>query len=212
MSEGRREGVQVQGTIQGSGWIEVICGSMFSGKSEELIRRVKRARIARQRVVDVIRWAAWRVCVKDVVAAGGVKIECLPVRDSREAKAAIPADAQVVAVDEAQFFDLGIVDLCVALADAGVRVIVAGLDCDFRGEPFGPMPELLARAEYVSKLQAICVKCGNPATRTQRIVNGRPASYSDPQVLIGASEAYEARCRRCHEVPDKPRPSAAGGD
>ena len=202
----------MQGTIQGTGWIEVICGSMFSGKSEELIRRVKRARIARQKVIAIKPALDVRFSTNDVVSHGGDKIECLPVRDSREARAAIPADAQVVAVDEAQFFDAGIVDLCVALADAGVRVIVAGLDCDFRGEPFGPMPELLARAEYVSKLQAICVKCGNPATRTQRIVNGHPASYSDPQVLIGASEAYEARCRRCHEVPDKPRVRTDGGD
>ncbi len=200
----------MQGIIQGSGWIEVICGSMFSGKSEELIRRVKRARIARQKVIAIKPSLDVRFSSSDVVSHGGDKIECLPVRDSRDAAAAIPDDAQVVAVDEAQFFDSGIVELCVELADAGVRVIVAGLDCDFRGEPFGPMPELLARAEYVSKLQAICVRCGNPATRTQRIIDGRPASYSDPQVLIGASEAYEARCRRCHEVPGKPRCGATG--
>ncbi len=210
--DGHREGPKVQGIILGSGWIEVICGSMFSGKSEELIRRVKRARIARQKVIAIKPSLDVRFSTSDVVSHGGDKIECLPVRDSREAQAAIPDDAQVVAVDEAQFFDVGIVDLCVELADVGVRVIVAGLDCDFRGAPFGPMPELLARAEYVSKLQAICVKCGNPATRTQRIIDGHPASYRDPQVLIGASEAYEARCRRCHEVPGKPRPHATGGD
>ena len=201
----------MQGTIQGSGWIEVICGSMFSGKSEELIRRVKRARIARQRVVAIKPSLDVRFSTNDVVSHGGDRSVSTCARLSG-GESGYSRRCSVVAVDEAQFFDLGIVDLCVALADAGVRVIVAGLDCDFRGEPFGPMPELLARAEYVSKLQAICVKCGNPATRTQRIVNGRPASYSDPQVLIGASEAYEARCRRCHEVPDKPRPSAAGGD
>jgi thymidine kinase len=177
---------------------------MFSGKSEELIRRVKRARIARQLVVALKPAIDTRFSTNDVVSHGGGKIDCLPVRDSLEAEERIPEDAQVVAVDEAQFFDDGIVDLCVRLADRGIRVIVAGLDTDFRGEPFGPMPELLARAEYVSKLQAICVKCGNPATRTQRIIDGRPASYSDPQVLIGASEAYEARCRKCHEVPDRP--------
>ncbi|MEA4885032.1 MAG: thymidine kinase [Clostridia bacterium] len=194
----------MQGTIQGTGWIEVICGSMFSGKSEELIRRVKRAKIARQRVAALKPGIDVRFSTNDVVSHGGDKIECIPVRDSAEAGSVIPSDVQVVAIDEVQFFDSGIVELCVRLADRGVRVIVAGLDCDFRGEPFGCMPELLARAEYVSKLQAICVKCGNPATRTQRIIDGRPANYTDAQVLIGASEAYEARCRRCHEVPGRP--------
>lgn len=194
----------MQGAIQGTGWIEVICGSMFSGKSEELIRRVKRAKIARQKVVAIKPAIDIRYSTSDVVSHDGDKIGCIPVRNSSDAEAVIPEDAHVVAVDEAQFFDDGIVDLCVRLADRGTRVIVAGLDTDFRGEPFGPMPELLARAEYVSKLQAICVKCGNPATRTQRIIDGRPASYNDPQVLIGASEVYEARCRRCHEVPDRP--------
>jgi thymidine kinase len=198
----------VNGAIIGTGWIEVICGSMFSGKSEELIRRVKRARIAKQRVVALKPAIDTRFSTNDVVSHGGVKIECIAVSDVDEAMACLPGDVQVVAIDEVQFFDERVVDMCTALADRGVRVIVAGLDCDFRGEPFGIVPQLLARAEYVTKLQAICVKCGNPATRTQRIVDGRPASYSDPTVLIGASEAYEARCRRCHEVPGKPEPES----
>lgn len=199
-------------TIQGTGWIEVICGSMFSGKSEELIRRVKRARIAKQRVVALKPAIDIRFSSNDVVSHDGDKIECISVRSAEQAKRVIPENVQVVAIDEVQFFDDGIVDLCSKLADRGVRVILAGLDCDFRGEPFGVMPQLLARAEFVSKLQAICVKCGNPATRTQRMIDGSPASYHDPQVLIGASEVYEARCRRCHEVPNKPGadPSAAG--
>ncbi len=194
----------MNGVIVGTGWIEMICGSMFSGKSEELIRRVKRARIAKQRVVALKPAIDTRFSANDVVSHGGDKIDCVAVSDSEAAMACLPDDVQVVAIDEVQFFDERIVAMCSALADRGVRVIVAGLDCDFRGEPFGVVPQLLARAEYVTKLQAICVKCGNPATRTQRIVDGRPASYTDPTVLIGASEAYEARCRRCHEVPGKP--------
>lgn len=201
----------MRGSILGTGWIEVICGSMFSGKTEELIRRVKRARIARQKVVAIKPALDVRFSSNDVVSHGGDKIGCTPVGDSEDAEAMIPDDVQVVAFDEAQFFDRGIVDLCVRLADRGVRVIVAGLDCDFRGEPFGPMPELLARAEYVTKLSAICVRCGNPATRTQRIIDGKPANYWDPQVVIGASEMYEARCRRCHEVPGRPTRSETGG-
>ncbi len=165
-----RGGCGVQGGILGTGWIEVICGSMFSGKTEELIRRVKRARIARQKVVAIKPALDVRFSSNDVVSHGGDKIGCTPVGDSDDAEAMIPDDVQVVAFDEAQFFDRGIVDLCVRLADRGVRVIVAGLDCDFRGEPFGPMPELLARAEYVTKLSAICVRCGNPATRTQGLL------------------------------------------
>ncbi len=194
----------MNGMTRNTGWIEIICGSMFSGKSEELIRRVKRARIARQKVVVLKPAIDTRFSSSDVVSHGGDKIECIAVKDVEEAVACIPDDVQVVAIDEVQFFSDRIVDMCEALADRGVRVIVAGLDCDFRGEPFGPVPELLARAEFVTKLQAICVRCGSSATRTQRIVNGRPANYTDPTVLIGASEAYEARCRRCHEVPGKP--------
>ncbi len=199
-------------SIRSSGWLEVIAGSMFSGKSEELIRRVKRAKIARQAVqvfkpsIDD-RYDA----PEDVIYHDGEKVEAIPVDDSAELRAAVRAKTDVVAVDEAQFFDAGLVDVCRELADSGKRVIVAGLDLDFRGDPFGPMPALLAEAENVMKLQAICVRCGNPATRTQRLVDGQPANYDDPLIMIGAQENYEARCRKCHEVPGKPESTVAAG-
>lgn len=186
------------------GWIEVICGSMFSGKSEELIRRVKRARIARQRVAVIKHSFDDRFSSSQVVSHDGDKLEGAPISRSIDIIPRIPIGTQVVAIDEAQFFDDALVDVCDVLASSGVRVIVAGLDTNFRGEPFGPMPALLALAEDVTKLSAICMKCGAPACRTQRLVNGKPAKFDDPVVLIGASEAYEARCRRCHEVPGKP--------
>lgn len=186
------------------GWIEVVCGSMFSGKSEELIRRVKRARIAKQRVVVLKHSIDDRFSSREVVSHDGDKLESIPIAVSAEVMAAVPLGTQVVAIDEAQFFDEGLVEVCDALAESGVRVIVAGLDTNFRGEPFGPMPKLLSLAEEVTKLNAICMKCGAPASRTQRLVNGRPAKYDDPVLMIGASESYEARCRRCHEVPGRP--------
>ncbi len=186
-----------------TGWIEVICGSMFSGKSEELIRRVRRAEIAKQKVqvfkpiIDV------RYGVQSVASHSGAFWDATPAKDVQEIVSLLDPDTTVVAIDEVQFFDWTVADLCSALADRGVRVIVAGLDQDFRGEPFGPMPLLMAQAEIVNKLQAICVICGAPASRTQRLINGQPASYHDPVILVGASEVYEARCRRCHRVPGK---------
>ncbi len=186
------------------GWIEVICGSMFSGKSEELIRRVKRARIAKQKVVVLKHSIDDRFSSKEVVSHDGDKLESIPVANSKDIFSIVPLGTHVVAIDEAQFFDEGLVGICDTLAANGVRVIVAGLDTNFRGDPFGPMPMLLALAEDVSKLNAICMKCGAPASRTQRLVNGKPAKYDDPVVMIGASESYEARCRRCHEVPGRP--------
>ena len=182
------------------GWIEVVCGSMFSGKTEELIRRIRRAQIARQRVqvfkpiIDV-RYAAGQVA-----SHNGALHAAVPVNGSSQIGPLIEPDTNVVAIDEAQFFDNGVVDLCKQLAHNGVRVIVAGLDLDFRGEPFGPMPRLMAEAEMVDKLQAICVSCGAPASRTQRVINGEPAAYDDPIIMVGAKESYEARCRHCHEV------------
>ncbi len=190
--------------VHAGGWIEVVCGSMFSGKSEELIRRVKRARIAKQRVVVLKHSIDDRFSSREVVSHDGDKLESIPIAVSADVMAAVPLGTQVVAIDEAQFFDEGLVEVCDALAESGVRVIVAGLDTNFRGEPFGPMPKLLSLAEEVTKLNAICMKCGAPASRTQRLVNGRPAKYDDPVVMIGASESYEARCRRCHEVPGRP--------
>jgi thymidine kinase len=187
------------------GWIEVVCGSMFSGKTEELIRRARRAEIARQEVQVFKPALDDRYEGEKLASHDGVSLDAVSVEDARQILALLGPDTHVVIVDEAQFFDRSIVDVCGSLADAGKRIIVAGLDTDFRGEPFGPVPLLMAEAEVVDKLQAICVVCGAPATRTQRLIDGRPASYEDPIVMVGASEVYEARCRNCHEVPGKPK-------
>lgn len=185
------------------GRIEVVCGSMFSGKSEELIRRVRRAQIARQRVQVFKPALDDRFDRRQVASHDGARVEAMPVRGSREILEYLESATTVVAIDEAQFLDRDIVEVAETLADRGMRVIVAGLDMDFRGEPFGAMPEILALAEMVDKLQAICMVCGAPASRTQRLVNGRPAQYTDPIIMLGAQEAYEARCREHHVVPGK---------
>jgi len=182
------------------GWIEVIAGPMFSGKSEELIRRVRRALIARQRVLVFKPRLDNRYHESHVVSHDGKQVAAIPVESAAEMEAHLDPLPQVVAVDEVQFLDRGLLSLVERLAAQGVRVILAGLDLDFRGEPFGLMPELLARAEFVEKLSAICPRCGAPATRTQRLVKGKPARYSDPVILVGAEEHYEPRCRACHEV------------
>lgn len=187
-----------------TGWIEVICGSMFSGKSEELIRRVRRAEIARQKVQVFKPSIDDRFSMDNISSHSGHVWNAISVPQATDILAQVLPDTEVVAVDEAQFFDAGITGVCSALADRGVRVIVAGLDQTFRGEPFGPMPLLMAYAEVVHKLQAICVVCGAAASRTQRLINGKPANYGDPTILVGASEVYEARCRRCHQVPGRP--------
>lgn len=199
-------------SIRDSGWIEVITGSMFSGKSEELIRRVKRAKIARQTVQVFKPMLDNRYSEEEVVSHNGEKVRAVGVDSAAAVLAAARPETEVVAIDEVQFFDREIVKVCSWLANMGKRVIVAGLDQDFRGEPFGSVPELLALAEYVTKLQAICVKCGNPASRTQRLVNGRPAAYDDPVILVGAQEHYEARCRKCHEVPRADKPDMGFAD
>lgn len=192
-----------------AGWIEVVCGGMFSGKTEELIRRVTRARIARQRV------QVFKPVMDDRYAPGmvnshaGSRLEAVRARTSAEIAAMVEEDAQVVAIDEVQFFDPELIALCQRLANGGKRVVCTGLDLDFRGEPFGFMPSLLAVAEHVEKLQAICLACGAPATRSQRLIDGHPARYDDPVILIGATEAYEARCRACHVVPGHPLGGAA---
>ena len=186
-----------------AGWVEVICGCMFSGKSEELIRRVKRAQIAKQRVRVFQQSLDARYGEKCIAAHSGLNLDAITVHSAADILQAVDPETQLVAVDEAQFFDEALIDVCQALADRGMRVIVAGLDMDFRGEPFGCVPSLLARAEKVDKLQAICVVCGESATRTQRLIDGRPAFYDDPIIMVGASEVYEARCRFCHDVPGK---------
>lgn len=178
---------------------------MFSGKSEELIRRIKRAKIARQEVLVFKPAIDNRHGQTRVMAHNGHSLECISASASRDILARVGSDTQVVAIDEVQFFDEGIVPVCQALIQQGRRVICAGLDQDFRGEPFGPVPVLLALAEEVTKLNAICVVCGSAASRTQRLIGGRPANYSDPIVLIGAEENYQARCVRCHQVPGRPR-------
>ena len=181
------------------GWIEVIAGVMFSGKSEELMRRVRRAMIARKRVqvfkshLDARYGGVHRISSHD-----GRMIEAVPIDSAAQR---LDPTAQVIAVDEAQFLDAGIVGLATDLAERGRRVILAGTDTDFRGEPFGPMPQLMAVAELVDKLHAICVLCGGPASRNQRLLDGRPAPYDSPTIMVGGSEAYEARCRACHQVP-----------
>lgn len=177
---------------------------MFSGKTEELIRRVRRATIARQKVQVFKPHIDNRYATDQVKSHNGLGFEAVPVKCSQDILALVQPDTNVVAIDEAQFFDNDLPHVAGKLADAGKRVICAGLDLDFRGEPFGPMPMLLCIAERVDKLTAICVVSGEPATRTQRIINGRPASYNDPIILVGATESYEARSRQCHEVPDKP--------
>jgi len=186
------------------GWIELVCGSMFSGKTEELIRRARRAQIAKQKVQVFKPLLDDRYGVEKLASHNGVSLDAVAVENPRQVLGLVGPDTQVVIIDEVQFFDPVITDVCNALADEGKRVIVAGLDTDFRGQPFGPVPLLMAEAEVVDKLQAICVVCGAPGTRTQRLINGQPASYDDPVIMVGAREAYEARCRRCHEVPGKP--------
>lgn len=183
------------------GWVEVVCGSMFSGKTEELIRRIKRAHIARQKVQVFKPLIDIRYSAGQVASHNGALHAAVPVSSSDEIESLVELDTTVVAIDEAQFFDAGVVDLCQRLARRGVRVVAAGLDLDFRGEPFGPMPQLMAEAEMVDKLQAICVVCGAPASRTQRLIDGMPANYNDPIIMVGAQENYEARCRHCHDVP-----------
>ncbi len=183
------------------GSLEVITGSMFCGKTDELIRRLRRAAIAKQKVQVFKPAIDTRYAVEKVTSHAGSEFEAKPISEAREILANLESDVTVVAIDEAQFFDDEIVPLVQELADRGLRVIVAGLDTDFRGEPFGPMPVLMAKAERVDKLQAICMVCGEPATRTQRLVNGKPAHYDDPVVIVGAAEMYEARCRKHHIVP-----------
>ncbi|MFN2198059.1 MAG: thymidine kinase [Anaerolineales bacterium] len=183
------------------GSIEVITGSMFCGKTEELIRRLRRAKIAKQNVQVFKPAIDNRYAVEKVKSHSGSEFDAKPVAEVAQIREKLDARTTVVGLDEAQFFPMEIVDLIQDLADHGIRVIVAGLDTDFRGEPFGPMPDLMAKAENVDKLHAICMVCGELASRTQRLVNGKPAHFDDPIVIVGASEMYEARCRVHHEVP-----------
>lgn len=189
-----------------TGWIEVISGVMFSGKSEELIRRVRRAILARKRVQVFKSYLDDRYGgIGTISSHDGTMIEAEPIQSSTELMEKLRPDTQVLAVDEAQFLDAGIVQVVNVLADRGLRVILAGTDMDFRGRPFGPIAELLAIAEQIDKLQAICVRCGNLATRNQRLIDGKPAPAEGPTIQVGGLESYEARCRACHEVPSLTR-------
>ncbi len=182
--------------------MEVIAGSMFSGKTEELLRRIRRATIARKRVqvfkshLDDRYAGAWAVSSHDRRV-----FDAVPVDTAAQIRLRLDPMAQVIAIDEAQFLDVGIIEVATSLADRGRRVILAGIDTDFRGEPFGAMPHLMAIAEVVDKLHAICVLCGSPASRNQRLIGGRPAPYDSPTIMVGAADSYEARCRACHVVP-----------
>lgn len=186
------------------GWLEVICGCMFAGKTEELIRRINVLSYARKNILVFKPKIDDRYSTTEIASRAGSKVPCIVISEAKEILNHVNYDTDVVAIDEVQFFDEDVVDICEYLADSGLRVMVAGLDKDFRGEPFGVLPDLLTRAEFVTKLTAVCAKCGAPATRTQRIINGKPASFNDPIVLVGAKEAYEPRCRHCHEIVEKP--------
>ena len=181
------------------GWLEVVCGPMFSGKSEELIRRLRRAEIAGQRALILKPQIDDRFDIGHVVSHAGAKMRAVAV--SRPEEIVGLADGyDAVGIDEVQFFAPEIVGVIERLVERGSRVVAAGLDQDFRGLPFGTLPELLCRAELVDKLQAVCHRCGGPATMTQRLVDGRPASADGETIVVGALEQYEARCRTCHEL------------
>lgn len=186
------------------GWIEVITGCMFAGKTEELIRRIKVLEIAKKKIVVFKPAIDDRFSSSEVVSHAGSSVKSYAITHAREMFQFIDEDTEVIAIDEVQFFDEEVAEICEYFADRGKRVMAAGLDMDFRGVPFGVMPKLFTQAEFVTKLTAVCTKCGAPATRTQRFVDGKPANYHDPIILVGASESYEARCRHCHTVIGKP--------
>jgi len=186
------------------GYIEVISGCMFAGKTEELIRRINVLSYAKQNILVFKPAIDNRYSDEKIVSHAGSSVNSIVVKEAKEILHFIEEETDVVAIDEVQFFDKDIIAVTEHLAKLGKRVMVAGLDTDFRGEPFGVMPMLITTAEFVTKLTAICVKSGLPATRTQRIINGKPANYSDPTILVGANESYEPRSRHYHEVPGKP--------
>lgn len=197
--------VQFEHPASKSGVLEVICGPMFSGKSEEMIRRLRRAKIAQQNVLTFKPSLDDRYAVTQVVSHNGSRLDAQPIEGVNDIlMLAVENDIDVIGIDEVQFFDKGIVDIICKLIEAGKRVIVAGLDLDFRGVPFGCMPILLAIADSITKLQAICTKCGTNAHFTQRLVNGKPARHDDPVIMVGAQEAYQARCRNCFVIDKMP--------
>ena len=190
--------------LRKEGWIEAICGSMYAGKTEELIRRLKRLDFAKRQYFLFKPLIDNRYSDDEVVSHSGLKMPSIAIEHPQEILKYIETDTYAVAIDEVQFFEDDIIDVIDHLADRGIRVIAAGLDKDFRGEPFGMMPVLLTKAEFVTKLTSICAVCGADATRSQRLINNVPASFNDPIIQVGATEAYEPRCRHCHEVRNKP--------
>jgi thymidine kinase len=187
-----------------SGSIEVVCGSMFAGKTEELIRRIRRLEYAKKKFIVFKPSIDLRYSKESELVSHNLRTcKAILIESSQQIEKYVTSDLEVVIIDEAQFFDDNIIKVVDDLADRGLRIIIGGLDRNFRGEPFGPMSQLLALAENVTKLTAICVVCGEPATRTQRIIDGKPARYEDPLILVGAKESYEPRCRCHHEVPGK---------
>lgn len=187
------------------GWLEVISGCMFAGKTEELIRRIKVLEFAKQNILVFKPRIDNRYSETKVASHAGSMVDSILIDNASDILKYVKDNTDVVAIDEVQFLDEDIIEVTEVLAKHGIRVMCAGLDTDFRGQPFGVMPVLITEAEFVTKLSAVCVKCGSPATRTQRIVNGEPASWDDPTIVVGAKEAYEARCRHCHEVKGQPR-------
>ena len=188
-----------------AGWVEVISGCMFAGKTEELIRRIRTLQYGKKKIKVFKPRIDNRYAIDEIASHSGYKVSCICIDEANDILKYIEDDDEVICVDEVQFLSKEIVNISEALADKGIRVILAGLDRDFRGLPFGSMPDLLIHAEFVTKLSAVCNKCGSPATRTQRIVNGKPASFNDPIILVGAIESYEPRCRHCHEVLGAPK-------
>lgn len=194
------------------GMVEVITGCMFAGKTEELIRRINVFEFAKKEVVVFKPKIDNRYSEDKVVSHAGSSVQSIQASSAKEVMDYMEQhpEIEIIAIDEVQFFDEEIILVINHLADSGKRVMVAGLDMDFRGEPFGVMPTLMTQAEFVTKLTAVCTQCGSPGTRTQRLVNGKPAKYDDPIILVGASEAYEARCRHCHHISNKPRYESKG--
>lgn len=186
------------------GWIEIIAGPMFAGKSEELIRRLRTLSYAHKKIVSFKPAIDDRYDKTKIASHDGEMFDAYAIKSAKDIYQFVDDKTEVVAIDEVQFFGTEVSDIIEDLADKGMRVICAGLDLDFRGEPFGPMPTLLSRAEFVTKLSAACTVCGCAATRTQRLIDGNPANYDDPVILVGAKESYQARCRKHHSVPNKP--------
>lgn len=191
--------------VHKDGWIEVVCGPMFAGKTEELIRRINRLKYANKNYRVFKPAIDDRYADEAVVSHNGTGAEAIPISQASEILQHIDHTVEAIAIDEVQFLDEHVVNVCEYLANNGVRVIVSGLDMDFKGEAFPVVSELLSCAEFITKLTAICMRCGAPATRSQRLIDGKPANYNDPIILVGADESYEARCRHCHKVEGHPR-------